>query len=153
MLYVGMDCSIKDVAFAVSSKNVSVHYSTGLSLESDIAEYMRKANDVSYWLTSLDEDYTLLIDFTMFAMKARQSQMRLNSLFIGCIIGIVGTDNIKLIEPLNVRKALGLKGNCEKELVYEKFNTLYPQYNIYTYTINHIQDAIVLSVLGEKGKL
>lgn len=154
MLYVGLDCSIKDVAFVETTTGIAVHYATCLSLNSVPQYYLDRAYECSRILSLLDyTSYTILVDFTMYQMKARQAQMRLNSLFIGAILSYCKSSNVGLIEPKTVRKALGIKANASKAMVYQSFNEQYPEYGIYNYTISHIQDALVLSALGKEGKI
>lgn len=151
MLYVGMDCSIKDLAFVETTTHLAMHHTTYLSLNSTPKEYLDRAY-VGARLLSLSEHppYTILVDFTMYQMNARQAQMRLNSLFVGAVLSYCKPYDVRLIEPKLVRRALGVKGNVEKAVVYEAFNQQFPEYDIYKFTNDHIQDALVLSVLGKE---
>jgi hypothetical protein len=151
MLYIGMDCSIKNLALVEPTTGLATHYATGLSLKSTPSEYLARAYECSKVLNLYRTPYIILVDFTMYQMKARQSQMRLNSLLIGAVLAYCNPFVVRLVEPKHVRQALGLKANASKSTVYEIFDELYPMYKVHQYTNDHIQDALVLSVLGKES--
>lgn len=150
----GLDCSITKCGLASPKQALYLDWDTRLRLNSDLIDYVNFAGRLADVLNQLPGAYILAVDFTMFSMRARQSQMRLNALLIGLIVGGINElVDVKLVEPSNVRKALGLPARAQKTETWGAFDNQYPHLRIFEQTSEHVRDALILSSLAEQGRV
>ena len=145
-MYIGMDCSIKDVALVSEYGHVLVSTHTSLTLNSSLQEVVNTGREIANATRShLLSDYDcLVIDYSFLPMKARRRQTALNTMLITAIVTHLNHPAFA-IEPSTIRKWCGLKSRASKLDVWQAFGDAM----LDGFRTEHEKDAYILAQYGK----
>jgi hypothetical protein len=143
MIIAGMDCSIRDCAVVDCRGEIIVSKSTGLSLDSDINDYIQSGYEIGQQINDSEVD-KLYIDYTFNVFKARKKQIALNSMLIA-IISAFSRAKVEFVSPSKLRKHFNIKNGTKKQDVWLAAN-----FDQSLFTTEHEKDAYCLALYGVK---
>jgi hypothetical protein len=112
------------------------------SIRGDTLDYQALATDIALRIHC----DILMVDFTLYPMRARMGQEKMLGYLIGGIASQVDS-RVVLVEPKTIRKWLGLSNRSSKSAVWEAFDSRFPDI-LKLCNTEHEKDATILARYG-----